>query len=97
MTEHPRKGIYNFSPGRLARSTRKLDSFGMIKPGTMLDAYNDTLPVGVTLHPTKGYRRRAAKSIVAELINGERRAGVISDSAAIKKRLAQCKTNGHRP
>lgn len=41
------------------------------EPNGPLDALNDSLPIGVTLHPTKGWRNRSERSLRADLLHGE--------------------------
>ena len=41
------------------------------EPKSPLDILNDSLPIGVTLHPTKGFRTRSERSLKADLLYGE--------------------------
>jgi hypothetical protein len=57
--------------GTLIRPNRYLSEVnGAEKP---IDRLNDSMPLGVTLHPTKGYRKRSERSLRAEFLCAELR------------------------
>lgn len=55
--------------GSYKRPNRHLAEVAKVKKP--LDAFNDTLPPGKTLHPTKGYRNRAAASVERDMATAE--------------------------